>query len=269
MSQTALTHPLVDNYLFLFDAAAAVLPVQRARELREQLVAHIQESVGPDASNEEIAAVLSELGPTRLIVAEAAAATGTRSWAARVGWKIWTLLGVIVLVIAAVAAYYIRIYSAEPLLADGATGWLYAQDGPEVTTQADGATQTTVPIRSGQRQGFYVQVYNPSGMTQRVIGSDLRYGPNVGTNVQVTLSTSDPDETHGSPQSIPYALPVSIPPGQSRLLRITWISHGCLRDAVAGMDSVELRVRIGWTTRTEDINFHQGFYLGQSTGCRN
>ncbi len=65
-----------------------------------------------------------------------------------------------------------------------------------------------------------------------------------------------------------YALPASIPPGQSRYLRITWISRGCVTPAnVGGMDSVELRVRVGWVTRTEYIAFGQGFYLGPGGQC--
>jgi len=62
MSETALGNRLVDAYLRVFDAEAAVLPVSRARELREQVVAHIEDAVGADASDEEIAVVLSDLG---------------------------------------------------------------------------------------------------------------------------------------------------------------------------------------------------------------
>ncbi len=44
MSETALAHPLVAGYLRQFDAAASVLPVERARELREQIPAHIEDA---------------------------------------------------------------------------------------------------------------------------------------------------------------------------------------------------------------------------------
>jgi hypothetical protein len=101
VSETALVHPLVTRYLKLFDAEASVLPVPRARELREQVVAHIEDAVGPDAGDEEIAAVLASLGPARALVAEAVAATGKRHWAARFGWKGWTLAGVLLLAVAA------------------------------------------------------------------------------------------------------------------------------------------------------------------------
>ncbi len=274
MSETALVHPLVAGYLILFDAEASVLPVPRARELREQVVAHIEDAVGPDASDEEIAAVLRSLGSARALVTEAVAATGKRHWAARFGWKGWTLAGVLLLAVAAVSGYYIKIdsmTSVAPLFVEGQSGWWYPQDyNHQVTTEADTATQTTVPIRPGHRQGFFIQVFNFTGMTQTVLGSNLGgSGPDGGTNAKVTLSTSDPQRSGSEPHTLSYALPVSIPPGQSRYLRITWTSRGCVSAAeVVGMDSVELRVRVGWVTRTEYIAFGQGFYLGPGGRCR-
>jgi hypothetical protein len=124
-----------------------------------------------------------------------------------------------------------------------------------VTTEADNATQTTVPIRPGHRQGFFIQVFNFTSMTQTVLGSNLGGGgPNGGTGARVRLSTSDPLRHGSEPHILNYALPVSIPPGSSWYLRITWISSGCLTAAeVVGMDSVELHVRVGWITRTESF----------------
>jgi hypothetical protein len=270
MSETALAHPLVADYLRQFDAAASVLPVQRAGELREQIESHIEEAVGPDAGDEEIAAVLRGLGDVRVLVAEAVATTGKRSWAARLGWKGWALIGALVLVVATVSGYYIRINSVGSLQTEGSFAWWFPQDyNHQVTTEADDVTQTTVPIRAGQRQGFFVEVFNFTGMTQTVIGDELEgFGPKGGTDATVTLSTADPRRTHYEPHAVTYALPVSIPPGQSRYLRITWVSHGCLqKESVSGMDSVELRVRVGWSTRTEYIQFPTGFYLGHGGYC--
>ncbi len=103
-----------------------MLPVPRARELREQVVAHIEDAVGPDASDEEFAAVLGSLGSPRALVTEAVAATGKRHWAARFGWKGWTLAGVLLLAVAAVSGYYIKIDSMKkvaPLFVEGQSGW--------------------------------------------------------------------------------------------------------------------------------------------------
>jgi hypothetical protein len=197
------------------------------------------------------------------------ATAGKRPWPARVGWKGWALIGAMLLAVAAVSGYYIKVSSIGPLYVEGQYGWWYPGDyHHEVTTEADGATQTTVPIRPGHRQGFFIQVFNFTAMTQTVIGSNLGgFGPNGGTDAKVRLSTTDPPRSGSEPHAVTYALPVSIPPGQSRYLRITWISRGCLsRGNVSGIDSVELRVKIGWTTRTEYIPFGEGFYLGHNHG---
>jgi hypothetical protein len=78
-------------------------------------------------------------------------------------------------------------------------------------------------------------------MTQTVIGSNLGgFGPNGGTDAKVRLSTTDPPRSGSEPHAVNYALPVSIPPGQSRYLRITWISRGCL-------SGERLRHRVGRT----------------------
>jgi hypothetical protein len=102
MNETAVEHRLVAGYLRQFDAAVAVLPVPRARKLRKQIVAHIDEAGGPDASDEEMAAALPSLGlgPARLLVAEAVKASGKRPWAARLGWKGWALIGALQLTVA-------------------------------------------------------------------------------------------------------------------------------------------------------------------------
>lgn len=269
MTKTTVPHRLVTDYLRQFDADAAILPVQRARELREQLVAHIEEALGPEASDQEIAAVLDSLGSTRLLVTDAAATAGRRWWAARIGWRRWIVIGVLVLVATAICGYYVRVDSVGSLSVEGSAGWWYPQDAIRGSwTEADNASQSTVPIRSGQRQGFYVQLFNFTGMTQTVLGSTLDNGPNAGTSVQVTVSTSDGAASGYDAHTLRYGLPVAIPPGQTRFLRITWISRYCLpRGQDAGMDSVGLRVRVGWTTRTEEIQFDEGFYLGTAGHC--
>jgi hypothetical protein len=207
-------------------------------------------------------------------VAQAAAAAGKRHWAARFGWKSWTLAGVLLMPAAAMTGYHLKIDSMKrvaPLFVEGQSGWRYPPDYTlQVTTEADMATQTTVPIRPGRWQGFFIQVFNFTRMTQTVLGSNLGgSGHNGGTGARVRLSTFDPLRHGSEPHTLSYALPVSIPPGQSRYLRVTGISHGCVAKAdVGGMDSVELRVRVGWITRTEYIAFGRGFYLGPGGHCR-
>jgi hypothetical protein len=59
MSGTVLGHRLVRGYLRELDAAMRGLPAAQARELREQITAHLDDALGPDAGDQEVAATLS------------------------------------------------------------------------------------------------------------------------------------------------------------------------------------------------------------------
>ena len=72
MSTTVLEHPLVRDYLRRLNAACIPLPVAQARELRDQIVAHLDEALPPDAGDEEVAAELGRLGAPAALAAEAA-----------------------------------------------------------------------------------------------------------------------------------------------------------------------------------------------------
>ena len=97
MSGTALDHPLVRGYLRDLDAALRGLPAAQAGELREQITAHLDDALGPDASDQEVAATLSRLGSPAGLAAEAGAAggsSGPRSAPGR-GRMRWRLAAVI------------------------------------------------------------------------------------------------------------------------------------------------------------------------------
>ena len=59
MSGTVLGHRLVRGYLRKLDAAMRGLPAAQARELREQITAHLDDALGPDAGDQEVAATLA------------------------------------------------------------------------------------------------------------------------------------------------------------------------------------------------------------------
>lgn len=77
MSGTALDHRLVRDYLAELDAAMRGLPAAQARELREQITAHLDDALGPDAGDQEVAATLRRLGSPADLAAEAEAASGS------------------------------------------------------------------------------------------------------------------------------------------------------------------------------------------------
>jgi len=77
MSGTALDHRLVRDYLRELDAAMRGVPAAQARELKEQITAHLEDALGPDAGDQEVAATLSRLGSPADLAAEAGAASGS------------------------------------------------------------------------------------------------------------------------------------------------------------------------------------------------
>jgi Nitrate and nitrite sensing len=77
MSGTELDHPLVRGYLRDLDAAMRGLPAAQARELREQITAHLDDALGPGASEQDVAATLSRLGSPADLATEAGAASGS------------------------------------------------------------------------------------------------------------------------------------------------------------------------------------------------
>jgi hypothetical protein len=298
MSGTALDNPLVREYLRALEAAFARLPAQQASELQEQIAAHITDALPRDAAAEQVAAVLARLGPPAELAAEAAAgATSDATDEGGLGgrrddpatrpprrtrrpwrdWRFWVTAGAVVAVVAVVAGVLIAAETAPALATDGAMGWWYGQDSArQVDTSADGTTQTTVPIRSGQWQGFFIGLYNGSDQTQTVLGAAAGNGqPSafVGASppngiIGVSTPNREVDDGGNVFTGVKFVLPGVIPPHQYRVMRVLWLSTACMmRGSESGSDEVALRVRVGWITRTEVISLSQGWYVaGPSTG---
>jgi hypothetical protein len=161
--------------------------------------------------------------------------------------------------------------TAPPVQNNGAFSWWYPQDTARATwTEADGAEQTTVPIRSGQQQGFAITVDNPSDWTQTILGAVAYSGSPGAPTAQIGVATADPYHGGGVFLPLRYVLPGSIPPHQTRALRVMWVSTTCLEKGSAqGVDRLVLRVRVGVFTRTEVIPLDQGVYLSgpSQRGC--
>jgi hypothetical protein len=279
MSDTALDHPLVRDYLRDLDRALAAGPAAQASELREQITAHLEDALPAGAADDEVAATLRRLGSPADLAAEAwpRRSPAWRTWARGLTRHGWTAIAAVaVLVAAAVAAGgYVLAYrhealSAAPLELDTGMGWWYAQDRDHQTfAQADGAQQTSVPIRSGQEQGIAFDVVNPSSLPQTVLGP----GPDAGapgnlTSFQVGVSTTDPWHGGGNPMLLRFSGRELIPPHQIRWVRLMWISDACLSPGASqGIDSLPLRVRVGPVTRTETLSLDGGWYVvGPSHG---
>ncbi|HUA29784.1 MAG TPA: hypothetical protein VMC03_12940 [Streptosporangiaceae bacterium] len=273
MTRTSLDHEMVRAYLARLDAALRAVPAAQARELREQICAHLDDALPADADEDQVAAVLTRLGSPAELAAEAgpagaaSQATPARAIAivslprrlARVRRRTWGVLGVIAVLAGIATGYLVYYLTPDSLGFEGASGWWYPEDySRAVTTTADGVIQTTVPLRSGQRQGYFVAIHNPAGVTQTILGP--AYGASVPLDspgsavVQVGVSVPNQNiENGGSSRSIGFTLPGVIPPGQIRLVRVLWTSDICSSGGTSSIDTLALRVRVGWFTRTEVI----------------
>lgn len=168
--------------------------------------------------------------------------------------------------------YHITVLTTAPLQVGNTSAWWYAQDSARaLTLQADGQQETIVPIRSGQQQGFVVTVYNPGNWTQTVLGwATGMIGPGgPGTQVGVAGPNLDIERGGGDFQPLSYRTAGSIPPHQTRALRVLWTSTTCLEKGGTQItEQLTVRVRIGLFTRTEVIPLGRGWALaGPSHGA--
>ena len=262
MSDTALDHPLVRAYLRELDEALGSLPAERGAELRDQIAAHLEEVLAPGATDADMADAISRMGTPADLAREAGARRTLRSVLRCRSWQFWTSTGVVIAVVGVLVGLLISVETAPALTFEGSAGWWYPQDWKhEVDTSADGLQQATVPMRWHQQQGFFVQIYNFSGNTQTVLGfAGYAASPGNAEHAHLTLSATDGSHDPAAPHSLRFTLPVSIPPGQSRDLRLLWTNADCLQaGGTAGIDQLKLRVRVGWITRTEVISLGQAW----------
>jgi hypothetical protein len=268
MSGAALDHPAVRDYLWALRRSIADLPEARAAELEEQITAHLDDALPPDADDERVYAVLRRLGPPADLAADELAAAALAAAAAkrlsdRRRLRRWLCAAVaaVAVIAGAITAYQVPVIGTAPLTFDGRSGWWFARDAArQVNVEADGARQTTVPARWQQRQGLAILVRNPGRWTQTVLGLAAdSAGPGSGGISQLSVSTND---TGGDFRALRYARFVSIPPHQARWLRLMWTTIVCLeRGGDEGTDELTLRVRVGWLTRAEHVSLGRGWFL--------
>jgi hypothetical protein len=121
MSGTVLDHWLVRGYLRELDAVMRGLPAGQARELREQITAHLDDALGPDASDHEVAATLSRLGSPADLAAEAGAASGSSGpRPALSGWRLATVI--------AVPAVIAAVFGGQQISSDASNAATFGRD---------------------------------------------------------------------------------------------------------------------------------------------
>ena len=238
MSDTVLEQPLVRWYLRELDRASLSLPAAQARELREQIAAHLEEALPPGASAEQVGDELDRLGSARSLVAEAAGpaprrlATRARIRLGHVRWWAWAVIAVLVLALGTAAALLISMNSAP-----------------------------------GQRQGIVVDLVNESDWTQQIvaIGPQWTFGSPPGTaqvSVEGGPGLNQVGVTAAGSPSGDYTSPGFIPPHSVRRVHVSWTSSECF-GAGSGIviDDITLQVRVGVITRSENIPLQRAFEL--------
>jgi hypothetical protein len=275
--KTALEHPLVADYLRTLDGALASLEPGAAAELAEQLRAHIMEALPPDATDDRVAEVLAALGPPAVVVAEAGPPWPRSTRPRRSLWRraatrvqrtpkrAWLIIVPAALAVCLAAGTFIfwEVQPSVGFYGGSYTWWFPVDSSRDVTTQAAGVTQDTVPLRPGQLQGFAVLLYNPADVTQRILGSPAS-AISIGAPVppEIAVASTTPLRLTGSPYAVRYQIDGVLPPHSYRWVRVLWRSYRCYLNDVGssqGSNVLTVLVKLGWITRTENIELPTTF----------
>jgi hypothetical protein len=278
MSGTVLENVLVREYLRGLSLECISLPVAQARELREQIAAHLDEALAPDATNAEVQAELARLGSPRSLAAAAAGPVRPagwrrlRNWLGHVRWWTWVALVLVVAMASTGAAVLVSMNSAAPLMQGSTMGWYFPQDrGLEVDTQAGDTTQLTIPQRYRQEQGFVINIVNDSDWTQTVLGvAQPFFYPFSNRPPQIAVGTDKEVDLGGMDYLVHWTATGSIPPHSIRALRVLWDSNVCWipGSGPQSIQDIELIVRVGTVTKTEDIHLFDAIALSGNKGAQ-
>ena len=286
--KTTLEHPLVADYLRTLDGALRSLDPRVAAEFSEQFKAHMVDALSPGASDDMVAEVLAALGPPGTVAAEAGPPWPQRNRprqplrrriairVKRTPPRAWLIIVPFVLGLC-LAAGTLIFWQVQPIIGfnSGSYEWWYSIDrARNVTTQAALATQDTVPLRPGQPQGIVILLYNPSDVTQRILGTprilDTPYFMGYLSSPvppQIAVATTMPTKFFGEPHEVRYEIGGAIPPHSYRWVRVLWRSYHCLSNEAGGWlgtNELTVRVQLGWITRTENIQLPTEFALSMT-----
>ena len=99
-------------------------------------------------------------------------------------------------------------------------------------------------------------VYNPSDLTQVIVGTADPVSPGAPVPPRIGVSTTFTLRQYGDPHAVSYRAGGPVPPHSYRWVRVLWRSAHCYLNAAGGSQGttdLRLRIRIGWITKTEDI----------------
>jgi hypothetical protein len=179
-------------------------------------------------------------------------------------------LALITIAGAATAAAGIRRYRSAPSLQCACgLAWVGPYDMRDTITEAVGYRQDSVPARYGAWQAFTVEFYNPSAVTQTVLGLTADELTGWAPRLAVTrIETLNVQAATAALEQAPAS--ASIPPHTEGLLKYSVHELQCLsKGQVQYWTGIALRVRVGAFTRTEHVDFpHSGMAItGTGAPC--
>jgi hypothetical protein len=150
-------------------------------------------------------------------------------------------------------------YLHAPSLETDGGGWLPPDNAHLRSIRAGGYTASVVPPRPGHSQTFGMDIYNPSSVTQTVLGltdgaelgnADFRAEPE---HLTISTTASFPDNS-----ALTYSSkPVVIPPHGHFSLRFTHdTGHNWAPCRSEYWNGLSLQVRVGAFTRTDYLDFN-------------
>jgi hypothetical protein len=237
MVTTATDDPEVKRYLRELELAAARLPRRQAKELTAQIRAHLDDALDPSSPPDETAEVLRRLGTPAELVAEQEALLPTPNRGLRrvsgrlrvVRRRTWIILGMALVVIVPPVTLWVDMATAPLLRSGGGSAWWYARDGDRATqpTFTFGQIYTSLSVTSARQTGLVMNIYNPSGYTEKLVSTNLEQDAYYGPDLQVAAATSPVNEEQGPVESLPYSTHASIPPHHWGYLRVLWTPDAC------------------------------------------
>lgn len=283
---TIFTHPAVGKYLAELNAALRERPDGHADDLRDQVRAHIEDAIPPDATDAQIVAALARLGTPESLVSEdidsRPAIVYTRpsfeGWLRQRPRNWWAALGVVVILLIAGTVGVTIETNIRPLVGEcGPCGFMFIQDRNLTHfDSAAGVEEAKVRQRWGQDQAFTFTIDNLSRYAQRVSGGQIGQPPSqTGEPMRLDITTvSQPDQDlfdDWPRHFVDHA--VTIPPHSKYQVVLHWVQNLCYASGGSEtMTSVDLQVQTLGVTRTEAVGFGQAFTVVGSNApghCRN
>ena len=283
---TIFTHPAVATYLAELDEALRERPDGHADDLRDQVRAHIEDAIAPDATAAEVEAELRRLGSPRSLVSDDTetppAIVYTRpsvsGWLSQRPRNWWAAFWVVaILLVAGTGGVIIEANVAHVTGKCTPCGYLFVQD--RQAARGDSVADVhewKVPQRWGQDQAFTFTIYNPSRYAQQVSGGPGGKVPSASGDEPMRLdiatrSQAQQDVFTDWPRHF-VAGAVTIPARSSRQVVLHWVHNDCYpRGGSETSDSMQLTAHTLGVTRTETILFGEVFTMtgsGAPDRCR-